>query len=49
MKNNGNVAGTISTKDGSYTIPTGYHSGSGTVKISDTEKAKIIPANIKKV
>lgn len=48
MKNNGNVAGTISTKDGSYTIPTGYHSGSGTVKISDTEKAKIIPANIKK-
>lgn len=48
MKNNGNVAGTISTKDGSYTIPTGYHSGAGTVKISDTEKAKIIPANIKK-
>lgn len=48
MKNNGNVAGTISTKDGSYTIPTGYHSGSGTVKISDTEQAKIIPANIKK-
>ena len=48
MKNNGNVAGTISTKDGSYTIPIGYHSGSGTVKISDTEKAKIIPANIKK-
>lgn len=48
MKNNGNVAGTISTKDGSYTIPTGYYSGSGTVKISDTEKAKIIPANIKK-
>lgn len=48
MKNNGNVAGTISTKDGSYIIPIGYHSGSGTVKISDTEKAKIIPANIKK-
>jgi len=48
MKNNGNIAGTISTKDGSYTIPTGYHSGSGTVKISDTEQAKIIPANIKK-
>lgn len=48
MKNNGNVAGTINTKDGSYTIPTGYHSGAGTVKISDTEKAKIIPANIKK-
>ena len=48
MKNNGNVAGTISTKDGSYTIPTGYHSGAGTVKIADAEKAKIIPANIKK-
>lgn len=48
MKNNGNVAGTINTKDGSYTIPTGYHSGAGTIKISDTEKAKIIPANIKK-
>lgn len=48
MKNNGNVTGTISTKDGNYTIPTGYHSGAGTVKISDTEKAKTIPANIKK-
>lgn len=47
MKNNGAVAGKISTKDGKYTIPQGYHDGSGTVQIDATEQAKIIPNNIR--
>lgn len=47
MKNNGAVSGTISNKDGQYTIPIGYHDGSGKVGIADTEKAKLIPANIR--
>lgn len=47
MPNNGGVTGTISTKDGQYTIPAGYHDGSGKVAISSTEQAKIIASNIK--
>lgn len=47
MPNNGAVSGTISTKAGTYSIPQGYHDGSGTVAIDATEQAKIIPANIK--
>lgn len=47
MKNNGAVSGTISTKAGTYTVPQGYHDGSGKVGISSTEQAKIIPANIR--
>lgn len=47
MPNNGAVSGSISTKAGSYTIPQGYHDGSGKVGISSTEQAKIIPGNIK--
>ena len=47
MPNNGAVAGKIATKDGVYTVPLGYHDGSGTVGIDDAEKAKIIPANIR--
>ena len=47
MPNRGAVAGTISTKSGSYTIQNGYHDGSGTVSISSTEQAKIIAGNIK--
>jgi hypothetical protein len=47
MPNNGAVTGTISTKDGQYTIPQGYHDGSGKVSISSTEQAKIIASNIK--
>lgn len=46
MSNNGGTGGDISTKAGTVTIPAGYTSG-GTVKISDTEQAKIIAANIK--
>ena len=47
MKNNGAVTGTISTKDESYTIPIGYHDGSGKVAISVTEQAKLIATNIR--
>lgn len=47
MPNRGGVTGTISTKDGSYTIQQGYHDGSGNVTISATEQAKIIAGNIK--
>lgn len=47
MKNNGAVTGTISTKDESYTIPIGYHDGSGKVTISATEQAKLIATNIR--
>lgn len=47
MPNNGAVTGTISTKAGEYTVPQGYHDGSGKVAISSTEQAKIIAGNIK--
>ena len=47
MPNRGAVTGTISTKDGTYTIQQGYHDGSGTVGIDATEKAKIIATNIR--
>lgn len=47
MPNNGAVAGKISTKSGVYTVPQGYHDGSGTVDIAAAEQAKIIPGNIK--
>lgn len=47
MPNNGAVAGTISKKTGTYTVPQGYHDGSGTVQIDATEQAKLIPSNIR--
>ena len=47
MKNNGAVKGTISTKTGAYTVPQGYHDGSGKVQIDSEEQAKLIPANIR--
>lgn len=47
MPNRGAVSGTISTVDGVYTVPNGYHDGSGTVGIVSTEQQKIIAANIK--
>lgn len=47
MKNNGAVSGTISSKSEQYTVPQGYHDGSGKVGISSTEQAKIIPDNIR--
>lgn len=47
MKSNGAVSGTIGTKAGKYTVPQGYHDGSGTVGIDATEQAKLTPANIR--
>lgn len=47
MKINGAVSGTISQKDEAYTVPIGYHDGSGKVQIADTEKAKLVPENIR--
>ena len=46
MTNHGDTSGDISSKDGTVTIPAGYTSG-GTVGIDSTEKAKIVPGNIK--
>ena len=47
MKNNGAVSGSISTKSGTYTVPQGYHDGSGKVSIASAEQSKLIPANIR--
>ena len=48
MTDRGAVSGTISARDGSYTVQKGYHNGSGSVSISSVERAKIVPENIKK-
>lgn len=47
MPNNGAVSGVISTKSEQYTVPQGYHDGSGKVGISSTEQAKIVATNIR--
>ena len=47
MPNNGAVDGKISSKDDAYTVPRGYHDGSGQVQLSETEKAKLIAENIR--
>ena len=47
MPNKGAVKGTIKAKSGVYTVPQGYHDGSGTVSIDANEQAKLIPSNIK--
>lgn len=47
MPNNGAVSGKIATKAGAYTVPQGYHDGSGTVTIDSAEQAKLIPGNIR--
>lgn len=47
MTNNGAVTGSITTKAGQYTVPQGYHDGSGKVSISSTEQAKLIATNIR--
>ena len=48
MTDNGAVNKSISGKLESYTIPKGYHDGSGKIGIDSSEQAKIIPENIKK-
>lgn len=47
MKNNGAVAGVISAKEEEYTVPQGFHDGSGKVAIAAAEQAKLVPANIR--
>lgn len=47
MTNNGAVSGTISTKAGAYTVPQGFHDGSGKVHIAASEQAKLIATNIR--
>lgn len=47
MTNRGAVTGTITTKAQEYTIPQGYHDGSGKVSIASGEQAKIIAENIR--
>lgn len=46
MPVNGDVSGKIAAKDGEVNVPQGYTDG-GTVSIDETEKAKLIPANIR--
>lgn len=48
MPNNGAVTKTIKTKTESFTIPQGFHDGSGKVSIDSVEQAKIVPNNILK-
>lgn len=47
MVNNGGVTGEIATRDYEYAVPVGYHDGSGKVSIATTEKAKLVPENIR--
>lgn len=47
MPDNGAVDGKITTVAEKYTVPTGFHDGSGTVQIDATEQAKIIAKNIR--
>lgn len=47
MPNNGAVELTITTKEQAAQIAQGYHDGSGTVAIDETEQAKLIAANIR--
>lgn len=47
MPNKGAVEAIISSVNETYTVPKGYHNGSGKVSISSIEQAKIIPENIK--
>ena len=47
LANNGAVSGSIAAKAQEYTVPAGYHNGSGKVAIASAEQEKIIPGNIK--
>lgn len=47
MKNNGAVSLKIKNKDEAIQIAQGYHDGSGTAALDDTEKAKLTPNNIR--
>lgn len=47
MPDNGSGDGSISTVSQKIEIPKGYYDGTGIVEISEDERAKIIPENIK--
>lgn len=48
MPNRGAVTGSIETFAAGYTIPQGYHDGSGTVNLNSSDLSKVTnPANIK--
>lgn len=47
MTNNGAVTGTITTKGTAYTIPQGYHDGSGTVNLDSTSLTNLTANNIR--
>lgn len=47
MTNRGGIAGTLSTASGEYTIPAGYHDGSGKVGLSSADQAVLIASNIR--
>lgn len=47
MENNGAVNGAITTKGQKYSVPQGFHDGSGKVGIDETEQAKLVPDNIR--
>lgn len=47
IADNGAVSGNISAVAEQYSIPAGYHNGTGKVQIASVEQAKIIAGNIK--
>ena len=47
MPNRGAVSGSIAAVSDEYTVPLGYHDGSGKVSIDPTEQIKIIGQNIR--
>lgn len=47
MPNNGSVSGEITDLEAGYTIPKGYHDGAGKVHVSEADKEKLTPDNIR--
>lgn len=47
MPDNGTVTGEITDINTPYIIPAGKHSGTGTVKVSDADKEKLLATNIR--
>lgn len=47
VENRGGVTGSIADKSTPYSVPAGYHNGSGTVSIATAEQQKLLPGNIK--
>lgn len=48
MPNRGAIDEVITARDTPFIVPMGFHDGSGEVSLSATDKAKLIPSNIKK-